>query len=101
MSKIKDGQSDVCQSEEGYQEHQDIHLVTILDNKKIGSLLKSIRLIKSMTLIDIQNITGISYQQIKKYEDNKSKISIESLKVVLQALGLSAELVIQSKDSAK
>ncbi len=73
-----------------------IYLTTFLDNKKVGNLLKSIRLIKSMTLVDIEAITGISYQQIKKYEDNKSRISIANLKMVLEALDLKAELVISS-----
>ena len=101
MQAVKNQQITFCEAKDDDLGHQNINLTTILDNKKIGSLLKSIRLIKAMTLIDIEAITGISYQQIKKYEDSKSKISIESLKVVLQALGLSAELVIQSKDSAK
>jgi hypothetical protein len=80
--------------EEG--ENEGIYLTTFLDNKRVGSLLKSIRLIKSMTLVDMETITGISYQQIKKYEDNKSRISIANLKMVLDALDLKAELVISS-----
>jgi len=80
--------------EEG--ENEGIYLTTFLDNKRVGSLLKSIRLIKSMTLVDMETITGISYQQIKKYEDNKSRISIANLKRVLEALDLKAELVISS-----
>ncbi len=69
-----------------------------LDNKKIGSFLKSMRLIKLMTLMDIQNITKISYQQIKKYEENKSRISINNLQLILSALGLSCTLNITNKE---
>jgi hypothetical protein len=88
-------------SDETQEEEQNIYLTSILDNKKIGSLLKSIRLIKSMTLVDIETITGISYQQIKKYEDNKSRISITNLKRVIEALGLKAELIITSAPAKK
>ncbi len=82
-------------------DYQNIYLTAMLDNKKVGSLLKSIRLIKSMTLVDIETITGISYQQIKKYEDNKSRISIANLNRVITALGLKAELVIVSNPIKK
>ena len=88
-------------SETQEEESQNIYLTSMLDNKKVGSLLKSIRLIKSMTLVDIEGITGISYQQIKKYEDNKSRISITNLRRVIEALGLKAELVITSTPAKK
>ncbi len=101
MQAVKSQQFDVCKSADNDLEYQDINLTTILDNKKIGSFLKSIRLIKSMTLLDIEAITGISYQQVKKYEDNKSRISILSLNTLMDALGLKAELVIKSSASAK
>jgi hypothetical protein len=68
-----------------------------LDNAKIGSFLKSMRLIKLMTLMDIQNATKISYQQIKKYEENKSRISINNLASILEALGLYSSLQITTE----
>jgi hypothetical protein len=72
-----------------------------LDNKKIGSFLKSMRLIKLMTLMDIQNTTNISYQQIKKYEENKSRISVNNLELILGALGLSCTLHITNNQSSE
>ncbi len=49
-------------------------------NLQIGAKIKSLRKTSGITQIDLANSMGLSYQQIQKYENGKTKITIERLK---------------------
>jgi transcriptional regulator with XRE-family HTH domain len=69
-----------------------------LDNATIAKAMKGLRLILEKALKDIENQTGISYQQVRKYEMNKSKINIDALTKIFDALGYSLSLTITKKN---
>lgn len=69
-----------------------------LDNATIAKTIKILRLISEKNLADIGNQLGISYQQVSKYEMNKSKINIDKLIKIFNALGYSLSLTITKKN---
>jgi transcriptional regulator with XRE-family HTH domain len=55
---------------------------------RIASNLKKIRLSHAMTLQNVANMLGISYQQLQKYEQGKNRISASRLYKVCEVLNM-------------
>ncbi|MCL4491959.1 MAG: helix-turn-helix domain-containing protein [Nitrospirae bacterium] len=63
------------------------------DNKKAtGELIRELRRAKGISQMKLAEMLDVSYQQIQKYEKGVSSISVERLKQVAHALGVSAGL---------
>lgn len=65
------------------------------EDKKIGQLIKEFRKTRGMSQMKLAEIVGVSYQQIQKYEKGTSKISIERLKQISNALQTPVNLFFQ------
>lgn len=57
--------------------------------KKIGAFIKKLRLSTSLTGKELGKILKVSQQQISRYENGVTEISIEKLDIILHQLGSS------------
>ncbi len=66
--------------------------------KTIGLKIKSFRKIMGISQMELAGIVGISYQQIQKYEKGISRISVDRLKQIADALGVPITEFFASED---
>ena len=59
--------------------------------------IKILRALSGKALLNLEEITEISYQQIRKYETNKTKMNIDKLKKIFDALGYNLTLTVSKK----
>ena len=57
-------------------------------NKRIGSAIKQLRLIRGMTQTDMASRLGITFQQLQKYETGKNRVSADRLVLIAEILVL-------------
>lgn len=69
------------------------------DPAKIGETLHIVRRQHNLTLTDMKNKTGISYQHLSKYEKNTTKINMRNLIKILDALGYKLTLTATKKNN--
>lgn len=55
--------------------------------RNIGEFLRKARINKSLTGYELGHLMHISQQQVSRYERGKSSINIETLDIMLEALG--------------
>lgn len=70
----------------------------------IGDKLKELRTLKGYTLMQLEKISGVSYVQITRYENNKSKPTERVLNKLSKALGVDSNvfrLAAESKSIIK
>lgn len=60
--------------------------MNILKNKEIGGMIKTVREDMGISQTRLGNLVGVSYQQIQKYENGKSTLSVEKLERIATAL---------------
>ena len=60
--------------------------MNISRNKKIGRRIKAIREEKGISQTKLGNLIGVSYQQIQKYENGTSALSVEKLDKIATTL---------------
>ncbi len=58
------------------------------ENKRIGQLIKEIRIARGMTQMKLSEFIGVSYQQVQKYEKGSDNISVERLKQIAKAVNV-------------
>ena len=62
----------------------------------IGKKLKNLREEKGYTLMDLENISGVSYVQITRYENNKSMPTNKTLKKLANSLEVTVEDILEN-----
>lgn len=67
----------------------------------VGDLIKNTRKTIGMSQMDLADRLKVSYQQIQKYENGKSQLTIPRLKQVAKALGISPEEFLRSMEGLK
>ena len=60
------------------------------EDRRIGKLLRALRLLRRMTQGELGGYAGVSFQQIQKYEQGINRIGAGRLKVLSAALGVPA-----------
>jgi transcriptional regulator with XRE-family HTH domain len=60
------------------------------EDRRIGKLLRALRLMRRMTQGELGACAGVSFQQIQKYEQGINRIGAGRLKVLSAALGVPA-----------
>lgn len=59
--------------------------------QRIGKNIKVHRLLRGMKQRELADIIGVSYQQVQKYENGKSAVSIDKLLVLQAVFGVSLD----------
>lgn len=62
----------------------------------IGRRIREARQEKGMSQPDLASAVGISYQQIQKYERAANRVSVSTLLVLCEALGISVDEFLKS-----
>lgn len=78
---------------------RDTKVPTDLD-RQIGSRIRARRIAVSMTQVELGVRTGVSFQQVQKYESGSNRISVGRLHQIASALGVTIEDVMGSTDPA-
>lgn len=65
----------------------------------IGSRIRIMREAKGMKQEEIAEITGISQQMYSKYENDTSKLTVEKLEKIAEALGMESGELLSSEGS--
>jgi transcriptional regulator with XRE-family HTH domain len=60
------------------------------EDRRIGKLLRALRLLRRMTQGELGGHAGVSFQQIQKYEQGINRIGAGRLKILSAALGVPA-----------
>lgn len=58
-------------------------------NCAIGSRIRTIRVIRSMSQTELAEVLGITFQQIQKYEKGTNRVAASTLIIICQALRVS------------
>lgn len=69
------------------------------DSVKLGKNIRLIRIYRELSLSDMQNQTGISYQHLSKYEKNNVKMNIANVIKIFDALGYTLTLKATKKNN--
>jgi transcriptional regulator with XRE-family HTH domain len=65
-----------------------------LNSETFGQYIKNLRILQCKTLTDVGKAAKVSYQQVKKYENNKTAISIKNANKIVKALGFEMEILL-------
>lgn len=65
-------------------------------NREIGAKIKSFRKKCGITQMGLANSMGISYQQIQKYENGETKITVERLKQVADIFKIPINIFLEN-----
>ena len=70
-----------------------------LDNEAIALRMKTIRKNRSITQEELAEKTGLTVMHISNLENNRSKMSLDSLSSISQALGISTDQLLYGRDT--
>lgn len=65
-------------------------------NREIGAKIKSFRKKCGITQMGLANSVGVSYQQIQKYENGETKITVERLKQVADIFKIPINIFLEN-----
>ena len=65
----------------------------------IGSKIKQLREERGITQTKLAEMINLSYQQIQKYENGKSQISVNKLIEISKALGVHISIFLKKQDN--
>lgn len=65
---------------------------------RMGKLIRHLRKSSSMTQMDLAEKMGITYQQIQKYENGKSELTVNRLRQMADALNAPLSVFIGESD---
>ncbi len=69
-------------------------------NLRIGASLRNLRHINGLTLQNLADILGISYQQVQKYEAGTNALPLAFLPVLADFFGVSADYFFQDMSAS-
>jgi len=70
-------------------------------NKRIGSAIKQLRLIRGMTQEHLATILGVSFQQLQKYERGKNRVSAARLVLIAEAFNIPVQTFFEYECDSK
>ncbi len=70
-----------------------------MDAKYIGNLIRTTRKAAGLSQMKLAEMIGLSYQQVQKYENGTSEISISRLFQIAHALGMPASRFISDDEN--
>jgi hypothetical protein len=68
-----------------------------LNSVEVVAYIYQLRALQEKSLAEMERRTDLSYQSIRKYEQGKSKFTLEALALILQSLGLEASITLRKK----
>lgn len=69
-------------------------------SKTIGQIIRQYRKTKGMSQMDLAEAIGVSYQQVQKYEKGTNRISVDRLKQIADAFGITINELFQQEKLA-
>ena len=67
--------------------------------RQIGEKIRKLRLTKGLSQKDLAKYVGVTYQQIQNYEKGKSKIPVDRLIKIAEALEVSLDFFLKEFDN--
>jgi len=67
--------------------------------RQIGEKIRRLRLTKGLSQKELANYVGVTYQQIQNYEKGKSKIPVDRLIKIAEALEVSLDYFLKEFDN--
>lgn len=75
--------------------------ITLMDSVIVGQRLKNLRKLSGLSQEALAERLGISYQQVQKYENGRSRITIERLAQFARIFGISEAEVLKGKTAQR
>ena len=68
-------------------------------DRRLGARLRQIRVCRGLSLPDVAQAMGISYQQLQKYESGANSLSVVKLLCIAEVLELEADVLLDLGDN--